>query len=123
MSKKSDPFYDENLGGICPITNKEVLDDCHIVIEFGYGSDKDLHTYTFSPVHDEVGKKVLNYIETLIESTYEEHPIQGVKLSKKPSVENFGQNVMHEYFSKEWGDSDDEDKHNQIKGEWGLDID
>ena len=66
MSKKSDPFYDDTLNQTCPITNKDVLDDCHIVIEFGYGSDLDMTTYTFSPVHDEVGKKVVAYIESLM---------------------------------------------------------
>ena len=66
MSKKSDPFYDDTLDQTCPITNKEVIDDCHIVIEFGYGSDLDMTTYTFSPVHDEVGKKVIAYIESLM---------------------------------------------------------
>ena len=89
MSKKSDPFYDKDLDGICPITKKEVLDDCHIVIEFGYGSDKDLHTYKFSPVHDEVGKKVIKYIASL--------------MPKSEDVEKFGKNVMHEYFTEEWG--------------------
>ena len=66
MSKKSDPFYDDTLDQTCPITNKEVIDDCHIVIEFGYGSDLDMTTYTFSPVHDEVGKKVIAYIQSLM---------------------------------------------------------
>jgi hypothetical protein len=32
----------------CPITNNNVIDDCHIRIEFGYGSDLDLTTYEFS---------------------------------------------------------------------------
>ena len=89
MSKKSDPFYDDDLNIICPITNKDVLDDCHITIEFGYGSDKDLFTYKFSPVHDEVGKKVLKYIQSI--------------MPKGKSVEKFGKNVMHEYFTEEWG--------------------
>lgn len=84
MSKKSDPFYDEYLNIVCPITNKDVLDDCHIVIEFGYGSDKDMTTYKFSPVHDEVGKKVVAYIQSL--------------MPKGHSVEEFGRNVMDELF-------------------------
>ena len=43
-----------------------MIDDCHITIEFGYGSDKDLTTYTFSPVHDIVGKKVLELIQSMM---------------------------------------------------------
>ncbi len=84
MSKKNDPLYDEDLNITCPITNKDVLDDCHIVIEFGYGSDKDMTTYKFSPVHDEVGKKVVAYIQSL--------------MPKGHSVEEFGRNVMDELF-------------------------
>ncbi len=86
MSKKSDPFYDDTLDHTCPITNKDVLDDCHIVIEFGYGSDKDMTTYTFSPVHDEVGKKVVNYIQSLMPQGH--------------SVEEFSTDMMDELFGK-----------------------
>ena len=69
----------------CPITNKEdVIDDCHITIEFGYGSDKDLTTYTFSPVHEEVGKKVLAYIQSISE--------------KGVDIENFARDVIDETF-------------------------
>ena len=84
MSKENNPFYDEDLNVACPITNKDVLDDCHITIEFGYGSDKDMTTYQFSPVHDEVGKKVVAYIQSL--------------MPKGHSVEEFGRNVMDELF-------------------------
>lgn len=87
MSKKNDPFYDGDLNLTCPITNKDVLDDCHIVIEFGYGSDKDMTTYTFSTIHDEVGKKVVAYIQSL--------------MPKGHSVEDFSINVMDELFEDE----------------------
>ena len=62
-----------------------MIDDCHITIEFGYGSDKDLTTYTFSPVHDEVGKKVLAYIQSISE--------------KGVNIENFARDVMDETFN------------------------
>ncbi len=84
MSKENDPSYDKGLNITCPITNKDVLDDCHIVIEFGYGSDKDMTTYKFSPVHDEVGKKVVTYIQSL--------------MPKGNSVEDFGIDVLDEMF-------------------------
>ena len=87
MNKKNDPFYDEDLNITCPITNKDVLDDCHITIEFGYGSDKDMTTYEFSPVHDEVGKKVVAYIQSL--------------MPKGNSIEDFSTNVMDELFGSE----------------------
>jgi hypothetical protein len=70
----------------CPISNKDdMMDDCHITIEFGYGSDKDLTTYTFSPVHDEVGKKVLAYIQSIS--------------GKGVDIENFARDVMDETFN------------------------
>jgi hypothetical protein len=72
----------------CPITNKKVIDDCHITIEFGYGSSKDLTTYTFSPVHDEVGKKVLESIQSMMQ--------------ENEDIEKYGKNVMHEYFGEKW---------------------
>ena len=95
MSKKLDPFYHEDLNQTCPITNKDVLDDCHVVIEFGYGSDLDMTTYTFSTIHDEVGKKIVAYIQSL--------------MPKGHSVEEFSTNVMEDLFNKEWTD---EDKNN-----------
>jgi hypothetical protein len=74
----------------CPITGREdMIDDCHITIEFGFGSDKDLTTYRFSPVHDEVGKKVLEFIQSMMTCG---------------SIEEFGENVMDDYFTKEWGE-------------------
>lgn len=109
MTKKTDPFYDEDLNFVCPITSKDVLDDCHISIEFGYGSDKDMTTYTFSPVHDEVGKKVLKFIDDLIQKEYNNHPRLGVKIGTKPSVEDFSRCVMDDLFDKDlpkWNDQD-----------------
>jgi hypothetical protein len=96
MSKKLDPFYDENLDQTCPISNKQVLDDCHISIEFGYGSDLDMTTYSFSSIHDEVGKKVVAYIQSL--------------MPKGHSVEEFATNVMADLFEGE-DDSESSDKN------------
>lgn len=96
----------------CPITGRDdMIDDCHITIEFGYGSDKDLTTYTFSPVHDEVGKKVLALIQMMMPCG---------------SVEEFGEDVMDEYFGvgnlswSDWDKLSDEEKANKKK-EWGMD--
>ena len=75
----------------CPVTNREdVVDDCYITIEFGFGSDKDLWTYRFNTIHDSVGKKVLEAIQSM--------------MPEGKSVEDFGENVMEEYFTKEWGE-------------------
>jgi hypothetical protein len=77
----------------CPITNDDVIDDCHIRIEFGYGSDLDMTTYSFSPIHDEVGKKVLDYIQSL--------------MPKGHSIDEFGRNMIDEDFDfQEWSQED-----------------
>jgi hypothetical protein len=96
---------------ICPVTGREdMIDDCHITIEFGYGSDKDLTTYTFSPVHDIVGKKVLELIQSMMPCG---------------SVEEFGEDVMDEYFGgkaptwEEWDKLSAEEKAKKKK-EWGM---
>ena len=77
----------------CPVTNEYVIDDCHITIEFGYGSDLDMTTYSFSPVHDKVGKKVLEYIQSLMPQGH--------------SIDEFGRNMLDEDFDfKEWSQED-----------------
>lgn len=51
----------------CPVTGRDdMIDDCYITIEFGYGSDKDMWTYNLGPVHDSVGKKVLDAIQSMM---------------------------------------------------------
>ena len=77
----------------CPVTDREdMIDDCYIKVEFGYGSDLDLMTYRFGPVHDEVGKKVLGLIQLL--------------MTNGKSVEDFVKNEMDDYFTNEWGQED-----------------
>ena len=55
-------------------------------------------TYAFSPVHEEVGKKVLAYIQSL--------------MPKNHSVEDFGTCVMEDIFGSDnpkWTDQDKKD--------------
>ena len=74
----------------CPVTDREdLIDDCYIKVEFGYGSDLDLMTYRFGPVHDVVGKKVLEVIQSLMPGDR--------------SVEDFGKDETEDYFTNEWG--------------------
>lgn len=77
----------------CPITEREdMIDDCHITVEFGYGSDQDLMTYKFTPVHDVVGKAVLKEISKM--------------MKVKHDIEKYGVNCMDKYFTNEWGETD-----------------
>ena len=50
----------------CPITNKYVIDNCEIVIRFGYGSSHDMKTYKFTPVSDTVGEQVLDTVQRML---------------------------------------------------------
>jgi hypothetical protein len=99
----------------CKITNKETISDCHITIEFGYGSDLDLTTYEFSPVHESVGKEILKLIDGMIQKEYQDHPTLGVQMSNNPNIEEFARNTMDEYF----GEYPKEDL--STKAEWGFD--
>lgn len=48
----------------CYLTDQPVRNDCFTKIAFGYGSDLNRHTYRFV-MCDEIGQKVLKYIESL----------------------------------------------------------
>lgn len=50
----------------CIVTDQSTLDtECEITIRFGYGSSRDLTTYTFTPVSHDAGVKILQYIQRL----------------------------------------------------------
>ena len=69
----------------CPITDREdMIDDCYITIEFGYGSEKDCWTYKFHPVHDSVGIEVLKTIQSMAK--------------KGVDVDDFGKDEMDDIF-------------------------
>lgn len=87
-------------GPNCPVTDRtDVIDDCYITVEFGYGSDKDMWTYNFNTVHDSVGKKVLEAIQSM--------------MPKDRSVEDFGRDTLEGEFDPNWKPTQ------QQKAEWG----
>ena len=53
---------DTELDHQCDITNASKIDDCNITIEFGYGSNRDMQTFSFPSVSDGVGESVLKFI-------------------------------------------------------------
>ena len=78
---KEDSLINDDGVPKCPVTNREdFIDDCYIEIQFGYGSDKDMWTYNFGAVHDIVGKKVLEAIQSL--------------MPEGKSVEDFGEDTL-----------------------------
>lgn len=61
----------------CDVTNKPIINDCSIRIEFGHPSDKNGDIYYLS-VHDDIGKNVLSHISGLFTngSNIEDHHIR-----------------------------------------------
>jgi len=95
----------------CAVTGREdVIDDCYIEIQFGYGSDKDMWTYKFGDdngaVHDIVGKKVLEAIQSL--------------MPEGKSVESFGEDLIAEHFDANWWENLPKDERTKYKKDWGL---
>ena len=46
----------------CDFTNVGMIDDCGIDIYFGYGSNRDLQSFSFKNVSDGVGETVLKFL-------------------------------------------------------------
>ena len=90
----------------CPVTDRtDVIDDCYITVEFGYGSDKDMWTYNFNTAHDSVGKKVLEAIQSM--------------MPKGRSVESFGRNTL-EKFDENWWEKLSSEERADYRKQWGL---
>ena len=49
----------------CDFTDVGTIDDCGIDINFGYGSNRDLQSFSFKNVSDGVGEKVLKFLNEL----------------------------------------------------------
>lgn len=99
------PWWSDDF--VCPVTDREdVIDDCYITIEFGYGSDKDMMTYHFNKVHDSVGKKVLEAIQSM--------------MPKERSVEDFGNDTMAECFDENWWEKLSEEERSKYRKDWGM---
>ena len=99
------PWYSDDF--VCPVTDsKDVIDDCYITIEFGYGSDKDMTTYRFNKVQDEVGKKVLEVIQSM--------------MPEGRSVEDFGRDTMAEHFDENWWEKLSKEEQVKYRKVWGL---
>lgn len=68
----------------CAITGVDkVIDDCHVTIEFGYGSSKDLHTYQFSPITERVGVDILDYIQKVLDENGADKSIEDFRTDKR----------------------------------------
>jgi hypothetical protein len=109
--EKDNPDYRDQH---CPVTGRtDFIDDCYIEIQFGYGSDKDMWTYKFGPVHDMVGKALLDLIQSFMDT------------AKPPigkSVDDFGEDTLAPVAAaveKEWLALSKEERRERMI-EWGV---
>jgi len=60
--EKNESKNDYELTHKCAFTDNGMIDDCGIEVHFGYGSNRDLQSFTFKNVSDGVGEKVLKFL-------------------------------------------------------------
>lgn len=60
--EKIESKNDYELTHKCAFTDNGMIDDCGIEVHFGYGSNRDLQSFTFKNVSDGVGEKVLKFL-------------------------------------------------------------
>ena len=103
---------EELVEGCCPVTGRDdMIDDCYITVEFGYGSDKDMMTYNMGPVHDIVGKKVLELIQGLMDAS---------PSPEGKSVEDFGKDTLADGMNLDWWKNLSVEEKEKYKKEWGI---
>jgi hypothetical protein len=60
--EKIESKNDYELTHRCAFTDNGMIDDCGIEVHFGYGSNRDLQSFTFKNVSDGMGEKVLKFL-------------------------------------------------------------
>ena len=60
--EKIESKNDYELTHKCAFTDNGIIDDCGIELHFGYGSNRDLQSFTFKNVSDGMGEKVLKFL-------------------------------------------------------------
>ena len=60
--EKIESKNDYELTHKCAFTDNGMIDDCGIELHFGYGSNRDLQSFTFKNVSDGMGEKVLKFL-------------------------------------------------------------
>jgi len=63
--EKIEAKNDYELTHKCVFTDNGMIDDCGIEIYFGYGSNRDLQSFTFKNVSDGIGENVLKFLNDL----------------------------------------------------------
>jgi hypothetical protein len=60
--EKIESKNDYELTHRCAFTDNGMIDDCGLEVHFGYGSNRDLQSFTFKNVSDGMGEKVLKFL-------------------------------------------------------------
>lgn len=56
------------VGSVCIFTGEDVIDDCYVRIDYGYGANKDGLLYEFGPVSEQVGDELLELLQLKLKS-------------------------------------------------------
>lgn len=98
----SDPEHFLDFKPICDFTDQRKIDDCGVEIDFGYGSNRDLQAYKFSNVSDEVGERILKFINEQftngkdISDFVREHPLSMKEDIRMPTDETIEKAKNHD---------------------------
>ena len=66
--EKHESKNDYKLTHKCDFTDSGMINDCGIDITFGYGSNRDLQSFSFKNVSDGIGEKVLKLLNDSFEN-------------------------------------------------------
>ena len=86
----------------CDFTDQRKIDDCGVRIDFGYGSNRDLQAFEFNNVSDEVGERILKFINEQftngkdISDFVKEHPLSMKKDIRMPTDETIEKAKNHD---------------------------
>jgi len=87
---------------ICDFTDQRKIDDCGVQIDFGYGSNRDLQAFEFNNVSDEVGERILKFINEQftngkdISDFVREHPLSMKEHIRMPTDETIEKAKNHD---------------------------
>ena len=98
----SDPEQFLDFTPTCDFTDQRKIDDCGVRIDFGYGSNRDLQAFEFNNVSDEVGERILKFINEQftngkdISDFVKEHPLSMKEHIRMPTDETIEKAKNHD---------------------------
>ena len=98
----SSPEHMLDFNPTCDFTDQRKIDDCGVQIDFGYGSNRDLQAFEFNNVSDEVGERILKFINEQftngkdISDFVREHPLSMKEDIRMPTDETIEKAKNHD---------------------------